>query len=164
MAKLIGDLQTLQQLSGVKRIPSEDDIANELVHTNEDDIKVGNNMAVFVACAIDTTKLDQIKDKSYIVGYCVYLQMYSILHGRQLYMTSLFIEEAYRCHGLGNLLMQFMRLHGQKLGNDRFDVPFMLKNKIGIKFYQKMGATLCSNEYNLVYIDHKSLKSLANGQ
>lgn len=159
LAELIGALQSYQNLSGVKRIPSEREITEDLTHVTADGCRVGNNYGSFVGLAIDTIKLDDTRSRSYIVGYIIYTQAYSIMKGRHLYMNSLFIQKEYRFHGLGKYLIGFMRAHGEILCNNYFDVPFMLNNEIGIKFYKKMGAYLVGEEYNLACLKGNQLET-----
>jgi len=58
------------------------------------------------------------------------------MDGGKTFMNSLLVEEQYRFHGPAKRLIRFMRLHRRQLGDQRFDVHFMLNHTIGIKFYE----------------------------
>lgn len=161
LSELIGGLQTYQNMKGVTKVPEEDDLKRDLFHRDEDGNIVTNNKGTFVAVAIDTSKPeDASPDQSYLVGYLIYTQDYSIMHGRQMYINSFFIEDAYRRHGIGKKFMRFFRLHARLLGSDRFDVPFMKDNHIGQKFYKTMGAYLVDDEYKLHLMPISSMKTI----
>lgn len=150
LAELIGCLQKYQNMKGVEKLPNEEDLKRDLFQFDDQGNMITNNKGTFVAVAIDKSKLeDSNSDQSYIVGYLIYSQAYSIKHGRKMYVNSFFIEDGYRRHGLGKKFMRFLRLHAELLGTDKFDVPFMKDNYIGQSFYKKMGAYLVDDEYNV---------------
>lgn len=153
IAELIAALDDHQKMFGVTRIPNKQDLDNELTHKNEKTSAIiGNKYGTYTVVAIDTNKLQQtsINNYDYIVGYMIYYQAFSILDGRYFYMTSFFIEQEYRLHGLGRKFMEFMRLHALATDNKRVDIPFMNNNEIGIKFYSKYGSYLVNNEYQIM--------------
>lgn len=155
LAELICGLQQYQQLDGVTDLPDSKHVRDILCHQNDSGQLVANNKGTFTAFAVDTSKPDE-PSKSNIVGYIIYSIKFSLAHGRQFYINSFFIEEPYRRHGLGRKLVHFMQRHGQLLGINRFDVPFMKKNIIGQKFYQTFGAYLVDDQYEMLYVDLKS--------
>lgn len=156
LAELIEALQAHQQLKGVLRIPSEQELQHDLAHVRADGTRVANDHNTFVAVLEDLAAKEATGGEQggmkHLVGYAVYLQDYDIIHGRKLYLTSLFIEKQYRFFGLGRVLMQFLRLHGDLLDMETCDVPYMLDNKIGIKFYSKYKPRQVGDEHNWAHI------------
>ena len=149
LSELIKGLQDHQQMNGVTKIPSKEDIVRDLFHKNEKGDLIPNNLGSFTAVVVDTSK-SQVDDHSDMVGYLIYTVKFNLMRGRQLYLNSFFIEEPYRRHGLGRKMVRFMQAHGKLLGIDIFDVPFMKNNISGQKFYATFGAYLVDEEYNLM--------------
>lgn len=150
LSELVVSLQVYQKMKKCPRLPTGEDLTRELTHKDQDGIYQPNNFGTFTALAIDMDKTTTPGDHSNIVGYLVYIQSFSIIHGRTFYITSFFIEEKYRRHGLGRKFIEFLRLHGKLVGNYGFDVPFMNDNHIGQKFYRSYGSYLVNEEYFLM--------------
>lgn len=149
LSELIGGLHAYQDMEGVTEVPSEEDLKRYLIHLDEDGKLVTNIKGTFVAVAIDKSKEADDNKYQHLVGYLIYSQSYSIMHGRQMYISSFFVEDAYRRHGLGNKFMTFLRLHAKLLGADRTDVPCRKVNYVGLDFYKKFGAYMVNYEYQL---------------
>lgn len=150
VSELIHSLQKYQQIAYCPRLPSKEDLVKELIHKDEKTGKfVPNNYGTYTVVAIDLTRLSE-PNKQYIVGYLIYSQVISIIHGRHFYMNSFFIDEKYRRRGLGKKFMEFMRIHALATGNKHVDVPFMNNNHQGQSFYKSHGAYLVNEEYQLV--------------
>lgn len=152
VAELVCSLQEYQQKKDCTRLPKEEDFLRELVHLDSNGNLIANNNGTFTAVAIDLDKLDKLGEL-YIVGYLMYTQSFSIIHGRRLYINSFFIQQDYRRCGLGKKLVDFMRQHGQSLGYNGFDVPFMNNNLVGQSFYKKLGAYIVNEDYQLFAIE-----------
>lgn len=154
VASLARSLQEYQKKKDCSRLPRGEDFLRELVHVDNVGNLVANNNGTFTAVAVDLGKIGGT-DHCYIVGYLIYTQSFSIIHGRQLYINSFFILQEYRRCGLGKQLIEFMKRHGKSLGHKGFDVPFMNNNTAGQTFYKKFGAYLTNEEYQLVGVDLK---------
>lgn len=148
LSELIGQLQKHQQMNGVKKLPNQSDVMDNLFHTNDRGDVVPHNLGTFTALCIDTSTPDEA-NKSNVIGYLIYSLKFSLVHGRQFYINSFFIEKPYRRLGLGRKLIKFMQSHGKLLGINQFDVPFMKNNIVGQKFYKSFGAYLVDEEYNI---------------
>lgn len=149
VSSLVRSLQAYQKMKRCERLPSTEDFQAELSHERpEDGARIANNFGSWTIVAVDTNRLDD-PDKAYIVGYMIYSRRFSVIHGVQLYITSFFIEENFRRHGLGRKFMEFIKLHGRMMGCKNIDVPFMNDNIIGQKFYKCHGAELVNEEYIL---------------
>lgn len=149
LSELVRDLQIYQKMKKCPRLPTGEDFTKELAHMSSSGKHIPNNFGTYSAVAIDTSKVPDQKN-SHIVGYMIYTQSYSIIIGRHFYINSFFIEEQYRRCGMGTKFIKFLKLHGQLLGIDGFDVPFMNDNLTGQKFYKRLGAMLVNEDYNLM--------------
>lgn len=147
--QLVLALQSHQKMKDVPRLPSDIDMENELTRRDENGEWMANNNGTFVAVAIDETKQNS-PSKEYVIGYLIYSQSFSHLHGRYFWMNSFFIQEEYRRHGLGKKFMEYMKQHAIATKNKHIDVPFMNNNEAGQKFYAKYGARLVNNEYQML--------------
>lgn len=151
VGELMRALQDLQKMQICKRIPDDDDMMHELLHR---DVLTGqilpNKFGTFTVVAVDSSKMKDSENYDYIVGYIVYSQFFSIIHGRHFFMNSFFIQNEYRRYGLGTKFIKFMRIHALATGNKTVDVPFMIDNLIGQKFYSRYGSKMVSEEYYLM--------------
>lgn len=147
--QLVLALQSHQKMKNVPRLPCSDDMVNELTGRNKTGEWIGNNKGTFVAVAIDETK-ENSPSKEYVIGYLIYSQSFSHLHGKNFWMNSFFIQEEYRRHGLGKKFMEYLKQHAIATGNKHIDVPFMNNNEAGQKFYANFGARLVNNEYQML--------------
>lgn len=149
VAYLIRALQEYQQLV-IERIPTDQDLHKELLHEDKDSGELlPNKFGTYTAVAIDESRLHE-PDYDYLIGYIMYNQNFSIIEGKQFYMTSFFVQAEYRRKGVGKQLMEFMRLHALSTGNKRVDIPYMNTNLIGQKFYKSYGSYVVNDEYNLM--------------
>lgn len=147
---LIIALQTWQQMAICPRLPTCEDIRMELSHRSAStDSIIPNNLATYIAVAIDNSK-EKLGDDSYIVGYILYNHAFTIQCGPHIWLSSFFIEEAYRNRGLGKKFMEFIRLHAKTRGVDRIDVPTMNNNVNGNAFYDRYSAIYVNEEYQMM--------------
>lgn len=151
VSELVNALQLYQNIRECPRLPSSEDLLNELTHTTKEGVVVGNNFGTFVVVAIDLNRLDEPNNAG-VIGYLIYTQGFCILNGRHFYMNSFFIQEGYRHHGLGTKFIKFMKLHGLSVGVSRVDIPFMNNNTIGQKFYKRFGSFMVNEEYEIMKI------------
>lgn len=151
VCELVNSLQVHQKMKHCPRLPSVDELRNELVYRTEDGKLMASNNGTFTVVAVDMSRYNE-PNYAYIVGYLIYSQSFSIIWGRSFFMNSFFIDEKYRGSGLGKKLMEYVRLHFVANRNNRVDVPFMNDNKLGQKFYSKYGATLVNDEFQLMKI------------
>lgn len=145
--ELVHALQHYQQMKRCPRLPTEQQLYDELTHEDpHTGTRLPNNNGTYVIVAVDNMRVSEPEHKC-IVGYMIYTQAFSPIQGRKFYMTSFFIEESYRRHKLGTKMIEHLKAHGRSMGIYSFDVPFMNDNVIGQKFYAKLGARLVSHEY-----------------
>lgn len=147
--QLVLGLQTHQKMKDVPRLPSDCEMERELTRRDERGEWIANNNGTFVAVAIDETK-PKSSCKDYVIGYLIYSQAFSTLHGKYFWMNSFFIQEEHRRHGLGRKFMEYLKQHAIATKNNHIDVPFMNNNEIGKKFYATYGAKLVNNEYQML--------------
>lgn len=151
VGQLVRALQSYQNMKCIPRLPTDDDMKREIVHENEPGSWLPNKYGTYTAVAIDNSKLNE-PDNAHVVGYLIYSQSFSIIHGRLFWINSFFIQEEYRRHGLGKKFMEYVRLHATSTGNKWIEVPFMNDNRIGQKFYKQYGAFLVNDEQQLMGI------------
>lgn len=161
VSELVRSLQRYQKMQHCPRLPNGQDFERELTHTDESGHQLANNFGTFTAVAVDKNRLNE-QDFGYIVGYLMYMQSYSIVEGRKFYITSFFIDENYRRHGLGKKFIEFLQVHANSVGCESFDVPFMNNNFIGQKFYKSYGAYLVNDDYYLMKKDISQLLAAFN--
>lgn len=147
--QLVLGLQTHQKMKNVPRLPGDSETERELTRRDERGEWIANNNGTFVAVAIDETKSESTC-KDYVIGYLIYSQSFSALHGKYFWMNSFFIQEEYRRHGLGRKFMEYLKQHAIATKNNHIDVPFMNNNEIGKRFYANYGAKLVNNEYQML--------------
>lgn len=144
--QLVLELQNHQKMKEVLRLPTSSETENDLTRRNDTGEWSSNNKGTFVAVAIDLDK-QNLPNNEYVIGYLIYSQAYSRIHGKYIYMNSFFIREEYRRHGLGKKFMAYLRQHAIATENKHIDVPFMNNNEVGKKFYGNYGARLVNGEY-----------------
>lgn len=158
VAELLKELQNLQKMKICPRIPTGDDLTKVIAY--EDPVSgklIPNNCGTFTIIVIDKTKMDDSGTKSYIVGYLIYTEAFSIMIGAQYYINSFFIEANYRRSGLGQKLMDFVFEHARFRGIYRVDIPVMRANAVGRKFYARYSSYNIEDEYKMRSIPMASL-------
>lgn len=139
-----------QKMTCVPRVPTGEDAKNELLH---EDPATGqlrcNNKGTYVVVACDTTRKSEPGHKD-IIGYLIYVQSYSVIRGRCFWLTSFFIEEDYRSHGLGKKMINFIQLHGLKNGCLSMDVGYMNSNLAGQRFYARFDSRNVNEEFQMM--------------
>lgn len=147
---LVLALHDHQNMTEVPRVPNGDDAKKELLYK---DPVTGqskcNNKGIFVVVACDTTKANDPDHKD-IIGYLIYVQSYSVVRGKYFWLSSFFIEEDYRSHGIGKKMINFIRLHGLKSGNLLMDVGYMNLNTAGQRFYARFGSKNVNEDYQMM--------------
>lgn len=157
LCKLIHDLHDYQSMEHVNRMPSEEEIRQELSHKVENSDKLkANNMCTYPIVAVDKTRLNE-PNHDYIIGYMIYTHSFSIIHGRCLFLTSFFIEENYRRKGIGKKIMEYIHLQALVLKAKHFDVSYMNNNYKGLNFYRSFGAYSCNKDYEMMIMKVQKL-------
>ena len=152
VTELIIALQNHQKLKHCPRLPTSQDAFNELTRPTSSNTRATNKFGTYTAVAVDLTKSDRT-DHTNVVGYLIYTQSFSIIHGRHFYINSFFIEQDYRRVGLGRKLIEYVRAHGRRTGNSYFDVPVMRDNSSGQRFYETFGAYQVNEDYQLNIVE-----------
>lgn len=87
-----------------------------------------------------------VKDKGIDVGFAYYYEKSSAFSGRSgLYLDALFIDNAIRGEGIGNLVMQFLSKLAVSRGCEFLEWGCLDWNTPAIEFYQKQGAYCIDN-------------------
>ena len=86
--------------------------------------------------------------KGKVIGFFITYVSYSTWNGRCLYLEDLYVQEAYRRHGVGKMLFDELLCHAKEMGAKRLDWQVLDWNESAIKFYEKIGATIDKNWYN----------------
>lgn len=144
VAELAVELQKYQKMKEICRLPTCENFNEELVSNGKP-----HKYGTFVAVAIDSNKENTL-DKSQVVGYVIYSQIFSLYNGRSFWINSFFIEEDYRRHGLGTKFMEYIKAHALSTGNNQLEVPFMNDNVKGQKFYKNHGAYKVNEDHILM--------------
>lgn len=149
LAGLVLELHDYQKMEVCPHMPNKEDLLEELTHRGDMiDQVVTNKSGTYVCVAIDNSKISNT-GRSYLIGYMIYSQMWSVIEGRRIYINSFFIKEEYRRCGVGKKIMAYVREHSSKLGNPDIDVPVMNSNSSGHSFYANYKAYLVNQEYIL---------------
>ncbi len=83
-----------------------------------------------------------------VIGFFITYVSYSTWNGRCLYLEDLYVQEAYRRHGVGKMLFDELVDQAKKMGAKRLDWQVLDWNEPAIKFYEKIGATIDKDWYN----------------
>lgn len=147
---LVIALHDHQNMANVPRVPTKEDARRELLY---EDALTGelksNNKRTFVVVACDLSK-EHDPDHKDVIGYLIYGQSFSIMRGRGFWLTSFFIEQEYRSHGLGKKMINFIKLHALKSGSPTLDVGYMNANIAGQRFYARFGSRNVNEDYQMM--------------
>ena len=83
-----------------------------------------------------------------IVGMVLYYMNYSTWKGRMLYLEDFVVYEAYRRHGIGQLLWDELGEEAKRQGARLLKWQVLDWNEPAIKFYEKNNATIEKEWYN----------------
>ena len=83
-----------------------------------------------------------------IVGMVLYYMNYSTWKGRMLYLEDFVVYEAYRRHGIGQLLWDELGKEAKRQGARLLKWQVLDWNEPAIKFYEKNNATIEKEWYN----------------
>jgi ribosomal protein S18 acetylase RimI-like enzyme len=76
-----------------------------------------------------------------IVGYVTFMKQYSTWEAKEyIYMDCLYVKEYARGEGVGELLVNEVKSHGQSLGCSLIQWQTPSFNKRAMKFYDRIGA------------------------
>ncbi|WAL62705.1 GNAT family N-acetyltransferase [Thermocoleostomius sinensis] len=96
---------------------------------------------LFGAKRSEIVLLVEIEDT--IAGFATYYFTYSsFLSKPGIWLDDLYLRPEFRGQGIGQTLMQQLCYIAQQSGCERMDWTVATRNDRGIKFYQKMGATI----------------------
>ena len=88
------------------------------------------------------------------VGYALFFPNFSSFRGQLgLYLDDIYIREAYRGHGLGEMMLKEVARIAASRGFERIDFQVLDWNTPAIGFYKKLGAVSDSEETHFKFID-----------
>jgi ribosomal protein S18 acetylase RimI-like enzyme len=95
------------------------------------------------------------------IGFVSYHRIYStFLTKPGIWMDDLYLKEEFRHQGIGKALMQQLCQIAQAMGCGRIDWTVAVENANGIRFYQRIGATL-KQEVHLCRLDEQAIADFA---
>lgn len=112
-----------------------------VINTEENLIQDGFGSEKVFDCVV--AELDQE-----IIGFFIAYTSYSTWNGKCLYLEDLYVQEAYRRHGVGKMLFDELIAEAKKRKVKRLDWQVLDWNAPAIKFYEKIGARIDKNWYN----------------
>ncbi|HEY0429039.1 MAG TPA: GNAT family N-acetyltransferase [Pyrinomonadaceae bacterium] len=75
------------------------------------------------------------------IGYAVFYPNFATFRGqRGLYLEDIFIKQAYRARGVGEMILKYLARAAKERGYERIDFQVLEWNTPAIKFYEKWGA------------------------
>ena len=96
-------------------------------------------------------------------GFALFFHNFSTFLGRRgLYLEDLFVEPAYRSHGIGRQLMAFLAKLAIERGCGRFEWSVLDWNEPAIRFYRGLGA-VGMDEWTVQRVTGDALAALAAG-
>lgn len=94
-------------------------------------------------------------------GLALWYVTFSSFRGRHgLYLEDLYVQPAFRRHGIGKALLTHLAAHCVREGFGRFEWAVLDWNKPSIAFYQAMGAELM-DEWTVCRVSGEALQRLA---
>lgn len=121
-------LNLIQELADFEKAP------NEVINTVE---QLTNDLFVEHCCSAIVCESDGV-----IVGFALYYTSYSTWKGKCMYLEDLYVQEAWRKHGVGQLLFDAVVDKAKEANFKRMDWQVLDWNEPAIKFYKKNNATL----------------------
>jgi GNAT superfamily N-acetyltransferase len=108
-----------------------------------------------------TALLAFVDDKP--AAYAIYFFTFSTMVGKRgLWLEDLFVDPAFRGHGLGRALMAHLAEVAMKHDCGRFEWIVLDWNDAAMRFYERLGATRLDN-WRICRIDESQLPQLARG-
>ncbi|EDV29210.1 Diamine acetyltransferase 1 [Trichoplax sp. H2] len=104
----------------------------------------------FVVEAVDSHK---------IIGFALYFFAYSTWQGKMLYLEDLFVEEAYRGHGIGKSILKKLSQVAKDTDCCRIHWVVLDWNQKAIDFYESIGAGILS-DWRLCRLDRRGIENL----
>jgi len=83
-----------------------------------------------------------------IIGFSTYFFAYYSWTGRALYMDDLYVQQPFRGHGVGSLLMQAIIKIARESGCNKVKWQVSRWNEAGIGYYQQLGASIDEVDIN----------------
>ena len=74
-----------------------------------------------------------------LVGICGFWVLNKLYAGKHIEPDNVFVKEAYRSQGVGELMMNWLFEHAKEIGCERAEVNCYAKNIKGKKFWEAMG-------------------------
>ncbi len=93
-------------------------------------------------------------------GCVIYFYMATFFAVRWMVMEAIFVDQALRNHGIGHAMMRHLAAQALAEGCVRMEWSVMGWNRTAIEFYERIGATPCSN-WHMYRIDSIAIKKLA---
>lgn len=121
-------LKLIQELADFEKAP------NEVINTVE---QLTIDLFVEPCCSALVCESDAT-----IVGFALYYTSYSTWKGKCMYLEDLYVQEAWRKHGIGQLLFDAVVEKAKEANFKRMDWQVLDWNEPAIKFYKKNNATL----------------------
>jgi GNAT superfamily N-acetyltransferase len=96
------------------------------------------------------------------VGFALYFNHFSTFLGRTtMYLEDLFVDEAYRGHGIGKALFLEVARRASDNGQTRMDWVCLSWNTPSLDFYRSLGASVLE-DWRLVRLEDDALKRLVS--
>ena len=98
-----------------------------------------------------------------LVAFALYFQNFSTFLGQPgLYLEDLYVQPAWRGHGLGRALLQHLATLARERGCGRFEWSVLDWNEAAIRFYQGLGATVLP-DWRICRVSGEALERLGGG-
>lgn len=88
------------------------------------------------------------------IGYALFYECFSSFRGqRGLYLEDIYIRPNYRGRGVGEIMLKRLAKIGRNRLCQRIDFQVLEWNDAAVKFYEKLGAEMISDERHFRFVD-----------
>ena len=96
-----------------------------------------------------------------VVGFALYHPTYSTWQGRSMYLEDLYVQPAFRGHGLGTALLARVAAEAEAAGCARLDWSVLTWNEPAIRVYERIGAVRME-EWRKMRLSGSAIQELAS--
>lgn len=80
-----------------------------------------------------------VYDKDELIGICGIWMLNKLYAGKHIEPDNVFVKEAYRSKGVGELMLNYVFEYAQKMNCEAAEVNFYVANKKGRQFWERQG-------------------------
>jgi GNAT superfamily N-acetyltransferase len=148
--------ENIPQIIALMREFAEYENLLDYVEVTEERLRVALFGAAKVADAIVAFQDDEP------IGYAVFYPNFATFRGqRGLYLEDIFIKQASRGKGAGEMILKYLAREAGERGFERIDFQVLEWNTPAIKFYEKLGAHRDDDERHFKFTDEAFQKLAA---